>query len=103
MSLKKGKLSIVKMQDTNVNVPKLSVRKQDKKIIWLTCQNGMQAFKLQLGDVLPKQVENLDRGRCCKMNGWRKLCDQMALQLIDTQQHFVISKWAQSKIESAHH
>jgi len=31
--------------------------------------------------VLPNWVENFDRGRCCKNNGWRKLCDQTALQL----------------------
>ena len=36
---------------------KCLLEKQDKKIIWLTCQNRMQAFKLQLGDMLP--------GMCC--------------------------------------
>ena len=55
--LKKGKLSVVETQGMHMCIPKMSVRKQDKKTIWLTCQQRMQAFKLQLGDVLP--------GTCC--------------------------------------
>jgi len=55
--LKKGKLSVVKTWGMCMCVPKMSVRKQNKKTIWLTCQQRMQAFKLQLGDVLP--------GTCC--------------------------------------
>ena len=80
--LKKGKLSVVKMLGMHTCVPKMSVRKQNKKIIWLTCQQRMQAFKLQLGDVLP--------GMCCLNESKKSTGDDVAKQTVEES---FVSKW----------